>query len=72
VEYVAVRSVLHRLHHGVKLTGENIADWNDTERPPAPAYLRILYLGKVLQDDETLSRTFLSSSPSLSHANSHI
>jgi hypothetical protein len=52
----------HRLHHRVKLTGENIADWNDTERPPAPAYLRILYLGKVLQDDETLSRTFLSSS----------
>ncbi|KAI0053104.1 hypothetical protein FA95DRAFT_1450990, partial [Auriscalpium vulgare] len=29
-------------------------DWQD-ERPPAPSYLRILYLGKVLQDDDTLS-----------------
>ncbi|TFK23507.1 hypothetical protein FA15DRAFT_670431 [Coprinopsis marcescibilis] len=30
------------------------SDWQD-ERPPAPSYLRILYLGKILQDDETLS-----------------
>ncbi|KZV94978.1 hypothetical protein EXIGLDRAFT_766697 [Exidia glandulosa HHB12029] len=29
------------------------ADWQD-ERPPAPNYLRVLYLGKMLQDDETL------------------
>ncbi|KAI0065228.1 hypothetical protein BV25DRAFT_1913845 [Artomyces pyxidatus] len=29
-------------------------DWQD-ERPPAPSFLRILYLGKILQDDETLS-----------------
>jgi hypothetical protein len=28
-------------------------DWTD-ERPPTPSYLRILYLGKVLQDEETL------------------
>ncbi|KAL4073449.1 ubiquitin-related domain-containing protein, partial [Scleroderma citrinum] len=27
--------------------------WPD-ERPPAPSYLRILYLGKILQDDDTL------------------
>ncbi|EAU82036.1 hypothetical protein CC1G_09638 [Coprinopsis cinerea okayama7 len=30
-------------------------DWPSEERPPAPSYLRILYLGKMLQDDETLS-----------------
>lgn len=29
-------------------------DWQD-ERPPAPSYLRILYLGKMLQDDDTLT-----------------
>jgi len=28
-------------------------DWQD-ERPPAPSYMRVLYLGKMLQDDETL------------------
>ncbi|KAF8799771.1 hypothetical protein BYT27DRAFT_7119759 [Phlegmacium glaucopus] len=28
-------------------------EWQD-ERPPAPSYLRVLYLGKMLQDDETL------------------
>lgn len=32
------------------------AEWQD-ERPPAPSYLRILYLGKILQDEETLSST---------------
>jgi len=26
------------------------------ERPPAPSYLRILYLGKILQDDDTLTK----------------
>ncbi|EDR06633.1 uncharacterized protein LACBIDRAFT_294595 [Laccaria bicolor S238N-H82] len=31
-------------------------DWQD-ERPPAPSYLRILYLGKMLQDDDTLPQT---------------
>ncbi|KAF8841136.1 hypothetical protein BDN67DRAFT_572918 [Paxillus ammoniavirescens] len=31
------------------------AEWQD-ERPPAPSYLRILYLGKILQDDDTLLR----------------
>ena len=29
-------------------------EWQD-ERPPAPSYLRILYLGKILQDDDTLT-----------------
>ncbi|GJE86776.1 ubiquitin-related domain-containing protein [Phanerochaete sordida] len=28
-------------------------EWQD-ERPPAPSYLRILYLGKILQDEDTL------------------
>ncbi|KAF8189299.1 ubiquitin-related domain-containing protein [Pholiota molesta] len=30
------------------------ADWQH-DRPPAPSYLRVLYLGRMLQDDETLS-----------------
>ena len=30
-----------------------LAEWQD-ERPPAPSYLRILYLGKILQDEDTL------------------
>jgi len=30
-------------------------EWQD-ERPPAPSYLRILYLGKILQDDDTLAK----------------
>lgn len=30
-------------------------EWQD-ERPPAPSYLRILYLGKILQDDDTLTK----------------
>lgn len=29
-----------------------------SERPPAPSYLRLLYLGKMLQDDDTLTSTF--------------
>ncbi|TFK33983.1 ubiquitin-related domain-containing protein [Crucibulum laeve] len=29
-------------------------EWQD-EHPPAPSYLRVLYLGKMLQDDETLT-----------------
>jgi hypothetical protein len=33
-------------------------DWQD-ERPPAPSYLRVLYLGKILQDDDTLARMYL-------------
>jgi hypothetical protein len=33
-----------------------VPDWQD-EHPPAPSYLRVLYLGKILQDDETLART---------------
>uniref|UniRef100_A0A8H7XLS1 Ubiquitin-like domain-containing protein n=1 Tax=Psilocybe cubensis TaxID=181762 RepID=A0A8H7XLS1_PSICU len=30
------------------------ADWQD-DRPPAPSYLRVLYLGRMLQDDESLA-----------------
>ena len=30
-------------------------DWQD-EHPPAPSHLRVLYLGRILQDDETLTR----------------
>ncbi|KAF8500201.1 ubiquitin-related domain-containing protein [Russula emetica] len=30
-------------------------DWQD-EHPPAPSHLRVLYLGKILQDDETLNQ----------------
>ena len=37
------------------------ADWQD-QRPPAPSYFRILHLGKVLQDDDTLAREFSASS----------
>ncbi|KAJ6543997.1 hypothetical protein B0H19DRAFT_1267306 [Mycena capillaripes] len=31
------------------------AEWQ-AERPPAPSYLRILYLGKILQDEDTLTK----------------
>ncbi|KAJ6583171.1 hypothetical protein B0H10DRAFT_1701098, partial [Mycena sp. CBHHK59/15] len=30
-------------------------EWQ-AERPPAPAFLRILYLGKILQDEDTLAQ----------------
>ncbi|KAH9962169.1 ubiquitin-related domain-containing protein [Russula dissimulans] len=30
-------------------------DWQD-ERPPAPSFLRVLYLGKILQDEDTLAQ----------------
>jgi len=30
------------------------SDWQN-ERPPAPSYFRVLYLGKILQDEETLT-----------------
>jgi len=36
----------------------DMIDWQD-ERPPAPSYLRVLYLGRMLQDDETLTSEFL-------------
>ncbi|KAI0305338.1 hypothetical protein B0F90DRAFT_1666766 [Multifurca ochricompacta] len=35
-------------------------DWQD-ERPPAPSFLRVLYLGKILQDDDTLAQLKFSS-----------
>ncbi|KAG6910737.1 hypothetical protein DXG01_008269 [Tephrocybe rancida] len=31
------------------------SEWED-ERPTAPSYLRVLYLGRMLQDDDTLSK----------------
>ncbi|KAF7354810.1 Ubiquitin-like protein 3 [Mycena sanguinolenta] len=31
------------------------AEWQ-ADRPPAPSYLRILYLGKILQDEDTLAK----------------
>ncbi|OJT13746.1 hypothetical protein TRAPUB_9701 [Trametes pubescens] len=31
------------------------SDWQDV-RPPAPSYLRILYLGKILQDEDSLDK----------------
>lgn len=33
------------------------SDWSD-ERPPAPNYLRILYLGKMLHDEDVLECKF--------------
>ncbi|KIM42452.1 hypothetical protein M413DRAFT_444873 [Hebeloma cylindrosporum] len=41
------------------------ADWQD-ERPPAPSYLRVLYLGRMLQDDETLTNLKLPTHTPLS------
>lgn len=34
----------------------NGSDWQE-EKPPAPSYLRVLYLGKMLLDDDTLAST---------------
>jgi len=31
------------------------SEWQD-ERPPSPSYFRLLYLGKILQDDDTLTK----------------
>lgn len=42
-------------------------DWQE-ENPPAPSHLRILYLGKILQDEDTL--THLSFPTSLSSSSS--
>ena len=39
------------------LRGYVIAEWPD-EKPPAPNFLRILYLGKILQDEDTLTSKF--------------
>ncbi|KAI0825918.1 ubiquitin-related domain-containing protein, partial [Irpex lacteus] len=44
-------------------------EWQD-ERPPAPSYLRILYLGKILQDEDTLESdesTSASPPPTIVH-----
>lgn len=35
------------------------ADWSD-DRPPTPNFLRILYLGKMLQDEDVLECRFFS------------
>ncbi|KAH9918723.1 ubiquitin-related domain-containing protein [Epithele typhae] len=43
-------------------------DWQD-ERPPAPSYLRILYLGKILQDEDSLDKlSFPTQLPSATQA----
>ena len=42
-----------------------MSEWQD-ERPPAPSYIRVLYLGRMLQDDETLAGECLSNFPSVS------
>jgi len=34
-----------------------VSEWKE-DRPPAPSYLRIVYLGKLLQDDENLTSGF--------------
>ena len=40
-----------------------VSEWKGKEgRPPAPSYLRIVYLGKMLQDDENLTSGFQISS----------
>jgi len=38
------------------------SDWKG-EQPPAPAYLRILHLGKILQDEDTLNTTRFRPNP---------
>jgi len=36
-------------------SGWSSSEWQDeSERPPAPSYLRVLHLGRILLDDETL------------------
>ncbi|GBE87700.1 hypothetical protein SCP_1103770 [Sparassis crispa] len=42
-------------------------EWQD-ERPPAPSFLRILYLGKILQDDDTLTQLSFPTWPPSSDA----
>ena len=43
----------------------NPTDWQD-ERPPMPGYLRVLHLGRMLQDDDTLASTWLTVARTLS------
>ncbi|KAF7318090.1 Rad60-SLD-2 domain-containing protein [Mycena chlorophos] len=42
------------------------SDWPDT-RPPSASYLRLLHLGRVLQDEETLTKLGFPSHSSNSH-----
>ncbi|KAF9039463.1 hypothetical protein BDZ89DRAFT_382853 [Hymenopellis radicata] len=44
------------------------SDWQD-ERPPAPSFLRILHLGKVLQDEDILKGAFfpIDAPPTIVH-----
>lgn len=44
------------------------SDWQD-ERPPAPAYLRILFRGRMLQDSDTLTGLAIPTSTSSEAAN---
>ena len=45
-------------------------DWQD-ESPSTPSHLRILYLGKILQDEDTLTREYMSSRGCLVLDDSH-
>jgi hypothetical protein len=51
------------LPHCIEIEPERVHCAVDTEwqadRPPAPSYLRILYLGKILQDEDTLTSASL-------------
>lgn len=45
-------------------------EWTD-DRPPAPSYLRILYLGKILQDEDTLRKLSFPIYPEVSSIGDH-
>jgi hypothetical protein len=42
-------------------------DWQNL-RPPAPSYLRLLYLGRLLQDDDTITKLKIPTSNLAPHA----
>lgn len=65
MERMANWSVLfHFFHvHFFSFFTHDIVEWQD-ERPPAPSYLRVLYLGKMLLDDDTLTSASLGLSSS--------
>jgi hypothetical protein len=69
-------ALLHLLHCGLSVfssymitrqdnhtdTRSCISDWQDSPRPHAPSYMRLLYMGKILQDEDTLTCEYLFSS----------
>ena len=56
MEYLARRCVLYNLSLNLRMTSSVVLDWQD-ERPPAPSFLRVLYRGRILQDDDILKGT---------------